>query len=92
MDRLTDAAAKGRPFSSAAAMKPEDGTVETTTATNFPGYPKENIRDKCNQHKVKGMQINYKSAEKYTGNDEFDLLILYPSGLAREDHFDIKVR
>ena len=41
-------------------MKPEDGTVETTTATNFPGYPKENIRYKCNQHKVKGMQVYYR--------------------------------
>jgi hypothetical protein len=47
---------------------------------------------KCNQHKVKGALVNYKAAEKYTGNDEFDLLIIYPSGLAREDHFDIKVR
>jgi hypothetical protein len=42
--------------------KPEHGTAETTTATNFPGYPKGNIRAKCNEHRVRGVQINYKSA------------------------------
>ena len=72
--------------------QPEHGTVEIVAATDYAHYPKENIRSKCNQHKVKGTQVNYKAAEKYTGNDEFDLLIIYPSGLAREDHFDIKVR
>jgi hypothetical protein len=72
--------------------QPEHGTVEITTATNFPGYPKESSRYKCNQHKVKGMHVNYKAAEKYTGNDEFDLLILLPTGFAWEHHFDVSVR
>ena len=72
--------------------QPEHGSVETTTATLFPGYPKENIRSKCYDHKVRGMQVNYKSAEKYVGNDEFDLLILYPAGTAWEVHYDISVR
>jgi hypothetical protein len=66
--------------------------VEITTAINFPGYPKESDRYKCNQHKVKGMQINYKSAEKYTGDDALDILILWPAGTAWEVHFDVSVR
>ena len=70
----------------------QHGTVETTTSTDYTHFPKENIRFKCNEHKVKGMLVNYKSAEKYTGNDEFDLLILYPGGVAREVHYDISVR
>jgi len=41
---------------------------------------------------VKGMQINYKSAEKYTGNDEFDLLVLFPGGMVGEIHYDVSVR
>ena len=49
--------------------QPEHGTVEITAATNFPNYGKENIRYKCNQQKVKGMQVSYKSAEKYVGHD-----------------------
>jgi hypothetical protein len=62
------------------------------TATNFPSFPKENIRARCNQHKVRGMQVNYKAAEKYTGKDEFDLLVLYPGGFGQEVHLNINVR
>jgi len=72
--------------------QPEHGTVETVATTGYPHFPKENIRSKCNQYKVKGTLVNYKAAEKYTGNDEFDLLVLYPGGFARELHFDISVR
>jgi hypothetical protein len=72
--------------------KPDHGTVETVTRMEYPFYSKENIRSKCNQHKVKGTLVNYKTAEKHTGNDEFDLLILYPTGFASEHHFDISVR
>jgi hypothetical protein len=72
--------------------QPEHGTVETVARTDYVHYPKENIRSRCNQHKVKGTLVNYKAAEKYTGNDEFDLLIFLPHGLAWELHFDISVR
>jgi hypothetical protein len=72
--------------------QPEHGTVETIATTDYAYYPKENIRSKCNQHKVKGTLVNYKAAAKYTGNDEFDLLVLYPHGLASELHYDISVR
>jgi hypothetical protein len=72
--------------------QPEHGTVETVATTGYTHYSKENIRSKCNQHKVKGTLVHYKAAEKYTGNDEFDLLILLPGGLAWEHHFDISVR
>jgi hypothetical protein len=72
--------------------QPEHGSTEITTATNFPGYPKESIRYKCNEHKAKGMQVNYKSAEKYVGDDVLDLLILFPAGFAWEVHFDVSVR
>ena len=66
--------------------------MKTIVTTDYAYYHKENIRVKCNQHKVKGVLVNYKAAEKYTGNDELDLLILFPSGLAWELHFDIRVR
>ena len=72
--------------------QPEHGTVETVAATDYVRFPKENIRSKCNLQKVKGTLVNYKTAEKFTGKDEFDLLILYPEGFARKLHFDISVR
>jgi hypothetical protein len=72
--------------------QPEHGTVETTPAINFPSYPKENIRSKCNDHKVKGMLVNYRSAEKYVGDDALELLVLFPDGFAWEVHYDVSVR
>jgi hypothetical protein len=72
--------------------QPEHGSVETTTDINFPTYPKESSRSKCNDHKVRGVQVNYKSAEKYVGDDALDLLVLFPSGFAWEVHYDISVR
>ena len=72
--------------------QPEHGSTETTTATNYPAYPKENLRARCNEHKVRGVQVNYKSAEKYGGGDELELLVLFPGGFAWEVHYDISVR
>jgi len=72
--------------------QPEHGSTETATATNYPAYPKENLRARCNEHKVRGVQVNYKSAEKYVGSDELELLVLFPAGTAWEVHYDISVR
>ena len=72
--------------------QPEHGTVETAAATDFPNFGRENIRYRCNQHKVRGQQVNYKSAEKYIGSDTFELLVLFPGGFTREVHLDIDVR
>jgi hypothetical protein len=47
--------------------------------SNLASYSKEHIRYKCNQHKVRGMQVHYKSAEKYVGDDALDLLVLLPT-------------
>jgi hypothetical protein len=72
--------------------QPEHGSVEITPTINFPSYPKEHVRFKCNEHKVRGLQLNYKSAEKYVGSDEFELLVLWPTGFALEVHYDVSVR
>jgi hypothetical protein len=71
--------------------QPEHGKVEITSTSHFPSFSKESNRYKCTQHKVKGVLVNYK-AEKYVGDDAFDLLILYPGGFAREVHYDMSVR
>jgi hypothetical protein len=72
--------------------QPEHGSTETTTTINFPTYPKEHVRFKCNDHNVRGMQVNYKSAEKYVGSDELELLVLFPNGFAWEVRYNIDVR
>src|SRR5215467_4386057 len=47
--------------------QPEHGSIETTTTTNFPGFPKENIRFKCNEHKVKSLSENIRRDYKVFG-------------------------
>ena len=72
---------------------PEHGAVEVGKSTDYLGYPKENIRAKCNQHKVAVTQIMYKSADKYVGKDTIDFLVLFPdSGMAWEVHYEIDVK
>jgi len=73
--------------------QPEHGTAEMVAATSFPNFTRENIRYRCNQHEVRGQQVNYKSAEKYIGSDTLELLVLFPGGgFAREVHVNIDVR
>ncbi len=72
--------------------QPEHGAVETTAATDFPTFPKENMRARCNNRKVRGVQVNYKSAEKYVGADTLHLLVLFPGGFGQEVHLNINVR
>jgi hypothetical protein len=71
--------------------QPEHGKLDTTPTSYFPNYSKQSNRYKCTQHKVKGLLITYK-AEKYVGEDAFDILVIYPGGFAREVHYDINVR
>src|SRR5262249_21928590 len=52
--------------------QPEHGTAEMVAATSFPNFTRENIRYRCNQHEVRGQQVNYKSAEKYIGSDTLE--------------------
>jgi hypothetical protein len=56
--------------------QPEHGSAEIATTTNYPNYPKENVRARCNEHKVRGVQITYKSAEKYVGSDELGRVLV----------------
>src|SRR5262249_26191398 len=72
--------------------QPEHGTAEIAAATSFPNFERENIRYRCNQNKVRGQQVNYKSAEKYIGSDTLDLLVLLPGGFAQEVHINMDVR
>ena len=73
--------------------EPEHGAVEVGKSTDYLQYPKENIRVKCNQHKVAITQIMYKSADKYLGKDTVDFLVLFPdSGMAWEVHYEIDVK
>jgi hypothetical protein len=71
--------------------EPEHGAVEIERAEGFISYAKDNVRAKCNDKKVRVLSITYQSKPGYVGRDEFGILILYPSGYAREVHYSIVV-
>ena len=72
--------------------EPAQGAIEVVSGHRFPNYPKANMRFKCNEKKTRGLLINYKSKEGYVGPDAFDILVLYPTGYAREVHYNVNVR
>jgi hypothetical protein len=83
---------EGGPVEVKTTTEPAHGTVEVVPGDRFPVYAKTNIRFKCNDKKTRGLIINYKSTGGYIGSDTFEVLILYPSGLAREVHYNLNVR
>ena len=72
--------------------EPAQGAIEVVSGHRFPNYAKTNVRFKCNDKKTRGLLINYKSKEGYVGPDAFDILVLYPTGYAREVHYNVNVR
>src|SRR5262245_8573475 len=46
--------------------QPEHGTVETAVSTEYVHYPKENIRSKCNQHRVMALSISVSPSNRKT--------------------------
>ena len=87
-----DCSARGGDVTIRVVNQPEHGTTETSSLRDYPGYAKESLRYKCNQTKAQGTQIKYKSADKYTGKDALDVLVMFGEGLAWEVHFDLSVR
>jgi hypothetical protein len=56
---------------------PEHGVIEVVSNEQFPNFARDNVRFKCNDKKILGLSVNYRSAGEYVGPDGFDLLILY---------------
>ena len=73
-------------------LEPEHGSIEAVPGDRFPSFKKENARFKCNDKKIRGVIVNYKSRGGYVGSDKFELLILYPGGFAREIRYNVNVR
>jgi hypothetical protein len=72
--------------------EPEHGAVEIVPSDNFPNFARDNIRFKCNEKRIRGVSVKYKSSEGHIGPDEFEVLVLYPGGYGRAVHFNIHVR
>lgn len=75
-----------------AIRKPDHGTVEFEPEENFPTYKDDSKWAKCNEKKLPGVLVKYKSDDDYVGPDIFTILVIFPSGLARELTYKMIVR
>jgi hypothetical protein len=72
--------------------KPEHGIAELVPHTDFPIFPKNNPRAKCNEQKVDGYSLSYKANAGYKGPDSFTYVMIGPSGFAWERTYRFNVR
>jgi len=70
----------------------EHGKAEIVPHADYSTYTKDNPRAKCNEQKIEGFMLTYKSNNGYTGPDSFTYWELTPSGLAREVTYHLNVR
>jgi hypothetical protein len=82
----------GGPVEVKTTTEPTHGTVEIVPGDRFPNFAKTNVRFKCNEKRTRGVLINYKSTGGYVGSDKFEVLVLYPTGYAREVLYNVNVR
>ena len=73
-------------------QQPKNGTVQLVEDTIVVGYKPDHPGHKCNGKKIRAIKINYKSADKFTGVDEFDMFIMWPNSKGNEKHFTVNVK
>jgi len=73
-------------------VNPEHGKIEINSGTGSVSFKKDSARAKCNEHKVPGRVVMYKSEDKYVGDDTLTLLVIFPSGFAWELTHTVQVR
>lgn len=71
---------------------PEHGTASFHNGDMYTSFPRENPRSACNDKRIPGALVKYKSEDGYIGGDTFRALIIYPDGTATEATYNIVVR
>jgi len=71
---------------------PEHGSLDISKGLDFPYYPKENPRSKCNEKKTPRFLITYKPENGYSGVDSFEYVSLAADGFAQEITINVNVR
>ena len=71
---------------------PEHGKLEVRNAPDYPRYSKTNPRNVCNKNKVEGAQIWYVPNPGYVGADRARVSVIFATGLAWNQSFELDVR
>jgi hypothetical protein len=72
--------------------QPEHGSVEFVPAQLVISLDKDDSRARCNGRTIPGKSLIYKSADKYEGTDEFETLIVWPTGTATIETWKLRIR
>jgi hypothetical protein len=73
-------------------QEPKSGTLKISQEEGAVGYKSDSTHAKCNGRKMRGIAVNYKSNDKFTGADEFELFVVYPNNYAQEIHYIVNVK
>ncbi len=72
--------------------EPTHGAVGLVPEDSFPDFPPNGRYAPCNEKKVPGLRINYKSDNEYVGQDDVEIFLMFPDGSAAIWHFLIVVK
>jgi hypothetical protein len=64
--------------------KPQHGVVTLTQGNSFPFYNAGSALSRCNDKKVPGLVISYKSEDGYIGEDNASVLVIFADGGASQ--------
>jgi hypothetical protein len=72
--------------------KPAHGEVSFETGDFFPTYAQTNPLFECNSKRVSGLMINYRSEQDFLGQDNMNILLIFPDGTAAEWDYTLVVK
>ena len=72
--------------------EPTNGTIQILPGDVIAGFKKDSPLAKCAGKKMRALNVNYKSSDKFVGTDEFELFIMWPNSRASEMHFIVNVK
>lgn len=73
-------------------QQPQHGRVTIAKASDFPSFPKQNVRRACNKKHVTGTRTMYVSVRGYTGSDSAAIEIIFANGATARRSYTINVR
>ena len=73
-------------------QEPQHGRVTIAKASDFPSFPKKNVRQSCNKQRVAGTRTMYVSERGYSGTDSAAIEIIFANGATARRSYTINVR
>jgi hypothetical protein len=73
-------------------VKSKNGVVELTPGEGLPTYKSGDVREACNKKKQRGVNLFYRANSGYTGEDNFSVFVIWPSGGAKQVNYKMIVK